>query len=425
MALFSSLALSQQVQDPGLRPGPDTGDPLPGLTPGQHAAFLAGKDAFEEPNFVVNPPPGGDPGLGPRFNSDSCQSCHAHPATGGSSPALNPQIEVATKLGARNEIPWFLSLKGPVREVRFIRKPDGTPDGGVHNLFVITGRSDAQGCNIRQEDFSDRANLSFRIPTPTFGAGLIEAIPDEVLLRNLRDNAAVKARYGVFGRFNANDNDGTITRFGWKAQVKSLVIFSGEAYNVEQGVSNPVFPQERDETPGCVYNSTPEDSPDFDAGESDDIALFAAYMRFLAPPAPGPLDSSAAEGANVFNSVGCNLCHTPLLRTGGNTVAALRNQPVRLYSDLAIHAMGPGLADHISQGHARGNDFRTAPLWGVGKRIFFLHDGRTTSLLEAIQAHASPGNGQYPASEANTVIQRFNELAPQMKQNLLKFLRSL
>lgn len=425
--MISPLAISQiQVRDPGVRTGePNAGNPLTGLTRGQLELFNEGKDAFEEVNFVVNPPPGGDAGLGPTFNSDSCVSCHSQPAVGGTSPAINPLIEVATKLGGRNQIPWFLSPRGPAKEVRFVRNADGTPDGGVHNLFVITGRSDARGCSIRQEDFSNPSNLAFRIPTPTFGAGLIENIPDYVLKRNLADSAGAKTALGISGRLNRNDNSGTITRFGWKAQVVSLQIFAGEAYNVEQGVSNAVFPQERDETRGCTYNRTPEDSVDFETGQMDDVTLFAAFMRFLAPPARAAGSASVNIGGGAFIAVGCAFCHTPSLETGDSLFAALRNKPVPLFSDLAIHSMGPGLADHISQGQARGDEFRTSPLWGLGKRMFFLHDGRTSDLLEAIRAHASQGNSQYAASEANAVIQRFESLPAAVKQNLLDFLRSL
>ncbi len=124
-------------------------------------------------------------------------------------------------------------------------------------------------------------------------------------------------------------------------------------------------------------------------------------------------------------NIGCALCHTPTLATGDSTVVALRNKNVNLFSDLALHNMGPGLADDVSQGVARGDEFRTAPLWGLGKRIFFLHDGRTSNLVTAIQAHQSNGNAFYPASEANSVINSFNALTPTQKQNLLNFLRSL
>jgi CxxC motif-containing protein (DUF1111 family) len=425
--IFTGTAVSQiSVLDPGLRPGlATTGDPLRGLSAGQMQFFTNGREAFEETNFVKDPPADGDPGLGPRFNSDSCVSCHAHPAVGGTSPPVNPLFEIAGRRNGRNQIPWFITRDGPVREARFIRYPDGSPDGGVHNLFVITGRSDAPGCNIAQENFSNRSNLSFRIPTPVFGAGLIEAISDLSLERNLADHRSLKASLGISGRYNRSDNDGTVSRFGWKAQVKSLHIFSGEAYNVEQGVSNPVFPQERDETSACAFSLTPEDGVDFEHGEVDDITLFTAFMRFLGPPARGPVDSAAAEGQRVFNNIGCALCHTPSLQTGTVGISALNNKPVPLFSDLALHRMGPGLADHIRQGVAGGDEFRTAPLWGLGQRIFLLHDGRTKDLVEAIQAHASEANSQYPASEANEVVRRFNRIGPEAKQQLLRFLRSL
>jgi len=118
-------------------------------------------------------------------------------------------------------------------------------------------------------------------------------------------------------------------------------------------------------------------------------------------------------------------CHTPALRTGNATVAALRSRTAVLYSDLALHQMGPGLADDIVQAGARGDEFRTAPLWGLGQRIFFLHDGRTTDLVEAIRAHRSSGSFKFGPSEANAVIDRFNALEEWEKQDLLNFLRSL
>ncbi len=412
--------------DPGVRGGtPSAGSPLGGLTTGQLSYFQNGQTAFSETIYVNNAPPGSDNGLGPRFNSNSCISCHAFPAVGGSSPPVNPQIAAATAMGARNHVPSFLSSTGPVREVRFKTKPDGTPDGGVHGLFVISGRSDAQGCSIQQEDFSNASNLSFRIPTPTFGAGLIEAIQDSTLRSNLAANAAIKAALGITGKLNTSGNDGTVTRFGWKAQNKSLEIFSGEAYNVESGVTNRLFPQERDETPGCQYNALPEDNINFDTGESDDLILFSSFMSFLAPPARGPVTASVTNGASVFKTTGCVLCHTPSLQTGQSKVASLNQQSANLYSDVAVHGMGPGLADSIQQGAAAGDEFRTAPLWGLGQRLFFLHDGRTSDLLQAIRAHASDGNNQFPASEANGVIRRFMQLSNSDTQDLLNFLRSL
>ena len=127
----------------------------------------------------------------------------------------------------------------------------------------------------------------------------------------------------------------------------------------------------------------------------------------------------------MFAQIGCALCHTPSLTTGRSSSAALSQKPVNLFSDLLLHRMGPGLADNIVQGVAEGDEFRTAPLWGLGQRIFLLHDGRTTDLVVAIEAHASRGYGQFRSSEANGVIARFRALGHAEQQDLLTFLRSL
>jgi len=433
-----------QARDPGVRGGvPGAGDPLPGLTASQLAVFQAGKEDFEEVEGV------GD-GLGPRFNLDSCAGCHTQPAVGGTSPAVNPQVAVATAFGASNAVPFFVTHDGPVREARYKYKPDGARDGGVRALFVVNGRADgtgdASGCNIQQEDFpgqAARGNLIFRIPTPVFGAGLIEQIPDSVIVANQAATARQGSRLGVRGRphrirlddgtTNVNGNDGTIARFGWKAQNKSLLLFSGEAYNVEMGISNELFQTERDETPNCQYAPTPNDITNTDGVTGIEtlsaIEKFAFFMRFLAPPTPSTTTpggaTSIANGRTLFQQVGCALCHTPTLTTGYSAVEALSNKPVNLYSDLLLHSMGPGLADDIVQAQAGPDEFRTPPLWGLGQRIFLLHDGRTTDLIEAIRAHRSGGSTKFPASEANVVVDNFNRLGEAQKQDLLNFLRSL
>jgi CxxC motif-containing protein (DUF1111 family) len=352
-------------------------------------------------------------------------------------------------------VPWFIVQNGPIREARFKRNPDGTNDGGVHDLFVITGRDDAAGCNIAQPNFlpagqplsgrGGNPNIIFRIPTPVFGAGLIESIPDSAILANMKTDSNFKKPMGIGGHPNAHlsgnanhsANDGTITRFGWKAQNKSLLLFAGEAYNVEMGVTNQLFPQERDESPGCVLNPTPEDTLNFTTPAAStsnkntavvsDMEAFADFMRMLAPPTPAPDTPSIVTGRAVFAKIGCALCHTPSLTTGkaiasGSSTspsAALSHQPVNLYSDLLVHHMGEKLADGITQGGAGPDEFRSAPLWGVGQRIFFLHDGRTTDLVNAIHAHRSRG------SEANAVIERFNRLGIEERQDIINFLRSL
>jgi CxxC motif-containing protein (DUF1111 family) len=263
---FASAALF--ARDPGVRGGAaGAGRMIAGLTAAQQEYFTLGGNAFAEADGIGE-------GLGPRFNLDSCAGCHAQPAVGGSSPVSNPQVAAATAFGARNVVPSFIRLDGPVREVRFKRKPDGSPDGGVHALYVISGRhddsGDESGCTIQQEDFETQVtqnNAIFRIPTPVFGGGLIEQIQDAAILANWTAGGTEKAALGITGRPhfilptgnlptgnpNRNGNDGTVARFGWKAQNKSLLIFAGEAYNVEQGITNELFQTERDETPACQF----------------------------------------------------------------------------------------------------------------------------------------------------------------------------
>jgi CxxC motif-containing protein (DUF1111 family) len=425
------------ARDPGVRGGaPGAGVPLPGLTAGETAFFDNGKADFAAAEGI------GD-GLGPRFNLDGCGGCHSQPATGGTSPATNPQVTVAQAFGARNVVPSFIRPNGPIREARFQKNPDGSPDGGVHALFVISGRVDstgnASGCNAVQEDFEKQVrdrNIIFRIPTPVFGAGLIEMIKDSTLVANLAVNSQVKSQLGISGRLNRNGNDGTVSRFGWKAQNQSLLLFSGEAYNVEMGITNELFQSERDENPTCQFATVPNDTQLFDTTKGfpdliQAIENFANFQRFLDQPTPvasfsGASATSIARGKQRFSDIGCALCHTPSLKTSDvATVAALNNKTANLYSDVALHAMGPGLADEVSQGGARGDEFRTAPLWGLGQRIFFLHDGRTSDLVVAIRAHRSAGNTKFGPSEANKVIDNFDNLSSSSKQDLLNFLRSL
>lgn len=429
---------SPDARDPGPRSaGGSAGGPIEGLKPEERALFDAGLGDFAETEVVTD-------GLGPTMNLDGCAGCHLAPTVGGSSPAVNPQIAFATREGARNRVPSFLRADGPVREVRFVKDPKtGEKDGGVHSLFSIAGRKDAPGCELAQFDFEvehARRNLIFRIPTPVFGAGLIEQIPDSEIVRNFGDESAQKRALGIRGRTNIvlpfhtitglpnkNGNDGTIGRFGWKAQNKSLLVFSGEAYNVEMGITNEAFPTEREEDPKCQFAQVPNSitdlsKPTLKEGLSS-IEKFSFFMRFLAPPEPSQDLPGGADSINrgraVFGRVGCQLCHAPVLHTGDSRVEALRNKRVPLYSDLLVHDMGSGLADGVQQGQAGPSEFRSAPLWGLGQRLFFLHDGRTADLREAVRAHFSPG------SEANEVVKLFYRQPAQAQQDLYNFLRSL
>jgi CxxC motif-containing protein (DUF1111 family) len=411
------------AQDPGPRlDRPRAGVPLPGLSVAETALFLAGRERFLERVDVAG-------GLGPRFNLDSCAGCHSHPEAGGTSPAVNPQVAMATQAGAINAVPAFIDPGGPVREVRLKLRGDGVRDGGVASLFTITGRADAPGCRLAQPDFTrevTRGNVIFRIPSPLFGVGLLEAIPDHHILTTWTSTRAERAALGIAGRPNrghatsAGAGDGTIARLGWKAQTASLMFFAAEAYNVEQGVTNALFPSERDAPPGCRFTASPEDG----IGRND-VQRFTDFMRFLGPPQAAAPTPSSVRGQELFGTIGCALCHTPVLSTGRAASAALNEKAVVLYSDLLLHRMGPGLADDVVQGQAGPDEFRTAPLWGLGQRLFFLHDGRTRDLIEAIQAHASSKNRGLPASEANAVIERYRALSAPEQQDLLNFLRSL
>jgi CxxC motif-containing protein (DUF1111 family) len=462
--VFGSIGLHAQAVDPGVRGGTiDAGGPLPGLSAGQSATFALGLATFVAARSINGDQPNQpQEGLGPRFNSNSCSSCHSQPAVGGTSPSVNafpnigpnPQVAVAKLSGATNQVPYFIQADGPVREARFkfaVRNgfPTGRPDGGVHDLFTVTGRVDAtnvqgttgavQTCRLSQPDFEHArrmGNISFRIPTPVFGGGLIESISDKTILENLAANASAKQAFRISGRPNRNGNDGTITRFGWKAQNATLLMFSGEAYNVEMGVTNELFTLER-ANPGetlpvdCLFNATPEDTSHVDPGPDaaspySDIQLFATFMELLGPPtastsSPGGA-TSIQHGEVLFRgTLGCALCHTPTLMASpspyvnqGSGTAA-----VNLFSDLLLHDMGEALADGISQGLAGPGEFRTAPLWGLGQRVFFLHDGRTSDLVQVIRLH-----GGFE-SEARVSAEQFFGLNATDKQNVLNFLRSL
>jgi CxxC motif-containing protein (DUF1111 family) len=456
LALFLSLLFVLQAfaqVDPGVRGGgAAAGAPLSSVAANNPVTILNffndAKARFTEIDSVSGTVAGEDGfGLGPRYNSRSCVACHAQPAVGGSAPATNPQVGDATADGARNTIPSFITSTGPVREARFPffftnNQPDpNRPNGGVEDLYTIVGRVDApSACNttvIVQPRFVDAVNtgnIIFRIPTPTFGSGLMENIDDSTLLTNFSNQQ--NNNVGVTGTFNHNGNDGTISRFGWKAQNKSLEIFAGEAYNVEMGVSNELFTQERplpgeDQISGlpsaCRVNATPEDHTNFNTtsiATLSDTVQFAMFMRFLAPPTPSTTvpggATSIANGRSLFNSIGCALCHTASLTTSPSRFTpSLGNATANLFSDIEIHHMGNGLNDNVGQGGAGGDQFRTAPLWGLGQRIFFMHDGRTKDLLQAIEEHDSSG------SEAITVESNFDFLSSSQKQDVLNFLRSL
>ncbi len=329
----------------------------------------------------------------------------------------DPGIRVGSIGGTASGIDIFIAGNGLMREARFpfFFNSVGSP--------AIT------------------STMSFRIPTPVFGAGLIENIDDRTLVDNWRVQSS--NNFGVGGSFNRNDSDGTITRFGWKAQNKSLLLFAGEAYNVEMGVSSEIFSSELpilngESRPGiCLSNTTPEDHESFIVDNTasimpvSEVQLFALFMRSVETPKAKSdgyktctttvSAASVTNGRKLFNATGCIVCHTPNVKAAKSDFAGdFEATTVNWFSDFEIHHMGTVLVDNVAQGNAGGDQFRTAPLWGVGQRIFLLHDSRCTDLLCAIEAHNSNGG------EATFPAQIFgNNLTPSQQQDVLNFLRSL
>jgi len=458
------------VKDIGLRGGaPGGGSPVIGLNPFEQALFQEGRGRVVELEttcatcaaLTSGAPTGEDPllatrtsatGLSARFNADQCVACHSQPAIGGSGGFLvpnpkdsvrrvpeNPLFDlVPHRFGQTNKTPSFIKQFGPVLVPRFVKKADGTPDGHVYPLYTIVGRTDdptIPGCNAKvlpQPDFETelkKGNVAFRIPLQLFGMGLIEAIPDGEILARHRAMAAYRAQNGIVGVPNGSVG----YRFGWKAQHKALEQFTD--------ATNEFAPQMKKIDPKCIGPETEErpqllGGAEFEAPNVDLInpvvLLATSFMRYLDAPSPAPMNALALRGKALFGTgpeqpgIGCVACHTAQMTTSATAqTAALQKRTVELYSDLLLHRMGPGLADNITQGQAKGDMFRTPPLWGVGQRRFFLHDGRTDDLLQAIEAHASPAGNGYPASEANAVIARFKLLPPADQQAILSFLRAL
>jgi len=378
VAAISALGLGSVAN------GQTFGDPLGGLTAEQLALFEAGKLEFEEVDDE-------EEGLGPTFNGRSCVECHSQPAVGGSS--------------ATNEVRAGQLINGT-----FVNLPGGS-------LFQI----DAIRRKCREVVPPEANVITKRQTQPLFGMGLIEAIP-EALIRAQADPNDENGD-GISGRaatvFDPATNRMRLGRFGWKAQVASLLAFSGDAYLNEMGITNDLFPTE--EAPNgdiallaaCDHVPDPEDERDPETGRRG-IDDFENFMRLLGPPPPGPITLAVAAGATYFVGIGCGKCHTPVLVTGSNVIPALNLKLVPLYSDLLLHDVGTG--DGIPQGDAGPNEIRTAPLWGLRASSPFLHDGSAPTIKEAILRHDG---------EARAVINKFRSLSGTEQDLLITFLKSL
>jgi CxxC motif-containing protein (DUF1111 family) len=365
---------------------PAFGDPLRGLTTAELELFTAGKEGFEEVEEVED-------GLGPVFNGASCVECHSVPATGGSSETLETRFGTSTA-----------GLFDPRAEL-----------GG--SLIQVKGIGRAGSCDFAGEVVPPEATIaSGRRTTPLFGLGLVDAVPESTFRYVARYQASNFPREAgrVAMVHDIANNRRAVGRFGWKAQVPSLLQFSGDAYLNEMGITSPDFPDENCPQGRCdllaACNPVPELNDD-----GDDVEEFLNFMRFLAPPPRGKWTVNVDDGRRKFSEAGCIRCHWATFRTGWSDSPVLSRVTFHPYSDFLLHDMG-SLGDGVELGDAKGNEFRTAPLWGVRVMTSFLHDGRASTLDEAILAH----DGQ-----ARRARDRFAALPARDQAAVIEFLNSL
>jgi CxxC motif-containing protein (DUF1111 family) len=366
---------------------PRPGAPLAGLTAQELELFRMGLEDFLEVETAAD-------GLGPAFNGTSCAVCHSSPAVGG----VSTMTEI--RAGYRDEDGKFHELLG----------------GTLYHLFSTPSHR----CQVH---IPEEANvIARRAPIPVFGAGLVEAIPDEAILANEDPDDADGD--GVSGRAARITDIATgqsrIGRFGWKAQHATLLAFSGDAYRNEMGITNDLFPDEvaLGVDPEQMKLCGPprkgvEDVLDR-ATQLRGIDQFANFMRLLAPIGRGEITAEARAGESVFEAAGCARCHTPVMMTAPSGNPLFDRKPVALYSDLLLHDVGTG--DGIVQEAAAEDEIRTPALWGLRLRRPLLHDGSAATTEGAIGRHAG---------EAAKAVERYRELAPEDRRNLLAFLKSL
>jgi CxxC motif-containing protein (DUF1111 family) len=378
LGLAALLTRSAIADDP-----PSFGQPLPYLTAAELKMFDDGRDDFQE---VETP----EDGLGPVFNNTSCAACHSNPAVGGDSNIF---------------------------ETRFGR--------GDHNRF--DAMEEAGGSLIQSEGIDAAACPGEKVPsnatrvaqrksTPLLGLGLVDNVPDGTLERLAeRQKSETPDVAGTTNKVtDVASGKVRVGRFGWKAQVATLKTFAGDAYVNEMGITNPLFPTEN--APGgdatalaaCDKVADPED-------DGTGVQNFTNFMTLLAPPPRGPITREAQAGEAIFKQIGCAVCHQPTLKTGSHTVAALNEAEFHPFSDFLLHDMGE-LGDGIGQGQANGREMRTAPLWGIRVRSQYLHDGRATTLEDAVLAHKGQGKD---------ARQQFKQLDRRDTERVIAFLNSL
>lgn len=377
----------------------DFGDPLPGLSAADLGRFQAGKATFAEVEEVAD-------GLGPVFNESSCATCHT--ALGGNTTRLETRFGTTT-LGMFDPL---VNLGGSLRQDRGIGR--GDTSSGLPNIPAC-----AVPFSFVAEVVPPQASIvALRRTIPLFGLGLVDALQDATLITLAANQANnTPATAGTVSLVPDPDQPSAperVGKFGWKAQNPTLHAFAGDAYVNEMGITNPAFPNENCPQGDCsILVCNPEPAVNDPTGA--DVTAFTDFMTLLAPPPRGNLPPQDKEGEQALSRIGCADCHTPTLTSGPNPVAALANQTFHPYSDFLLHDMG-NLGDGIQQNHATGTLMRTAPLWGVRIQATLMHDGRATTLTDAILAHA----GQGATASAN-----FVGLNQTQKGRLLAFLGSL
>jgi len=367
---------------------PLPGGPLPGLTPRDFSEFRLGLDDFTEVETA-------EEGLGPAFNGTSCAVCHSVPAIGGGGVIL----EVRAGYGDGNGGGHGLNEAG---------------DTLIHLLSIPS-----HSCQPLIPD--DVTVIARRAPIPLFGAGLVEAIPDEALLA--LEDPDDRNRDGVSGRAAVVVDLATgarrVGRFGWKAQHATLLAFGADAYRNEMGITNDLFPNESafgisdEQMRFCDPIPDPEDRRD-PVTRRRGIDNFESFMRLLAPVGRAGVDAGTRAGERTFVAIGCAACHVPALTTGPAESPLFDRRVVPLFSDLLLHDIGTG--DGIEQAAAAASEIRTPALWGLRFRRPLLHDGSVATIPAAIMRHRG---------EAETARRGFERLSPDDRADLLAFLRSL
>ena len=362
------------------------GDPLAGLLQADLDRFTAGRADFEEEETPED-------GLGPVFNDISCARCHSDPATGGGSALLE------TRFGAKTASGTFDPL---------------TKYGG--SLIQANGIGPAGNCNFVAETVPAAATMtSLRRSTPLFGLGLVDAVPESTFTYVARIEAALFPDEAgrVAKVHDIARNADAVGRFGWKAQVPTLHQFGGDAYLNEMGITSPEFPNENCPNGDCSLLAC-NPAPDLN-DDGSGVAKVADFMTLLAPSPRAPPTAEALVGRVIFSTVGCSHCHWDTFRTGDSVVQALSHATFHPYSDFLLHDMG-SLGDGLEIGDGKGREFRTAPLWGVSAVTRYLHDGRATTLKDAVLAHDGQGK---------RARDRFNRLSDREQRALFAFVSSL